>query len=428
MPAPYTPIRGNLFYFGYAKQPAGGWVASTGAAVPTGVWRWLDGSDANPDAKFVTEMEGDLSPEVSLMYKGSQVWKVLVKEYARPVTLGIALQAHNGSGSDAYVAPSKSTTLSAAIAAGANSFSSTASLGNAGNAYIGFTTSATNSGAEFKQVNLASQAGTGPYTYSLVAGQSFAKSHAAGDTVQTSATHAFTRQFFAYDFYSLEVAVGEGVMPQQVFRLRNAVCTDLDMQMDKGKVISVTHTWYAVLDSMPAATFNHGSLPLEIAAPFKFDMAAGTWSLDGATTGNALKITKLQITSKDSSFDPLAFQDESIAPDFFMLGNRSLDVKAQTVFNGWAQYNETFFGATTVSATTQDSALTGFGSLAATWSIDGFNTFAINLPYLGYKPIALKPVLKGGPLTMPMDLIALKPPSGGSPITATLTNSQAAAY
>src|SRR5258707_14240622 len=119
-------VRNNLFYMGAGKEAV--WNTPV---PPTWFWRWLDGSDANPDAKFSEEREGDTSPHISLMFKTSQIWAVKVVEYVRPISVGYALQALLGAGSDAFVAGAAST-FNAPVVAGANTFTTVASIGNVG--------------------------------------------------------------------------------------------------------------------------------------------------------------------------------------------------------------------------------------------------------------------------------------------------------
>jgi hypothetical protein len=421
-----TPIRQNLFYIGWGKQSA--W----GAAVPpTSFWRWLDGSEANPEAKFATEREGDTSPYMSLIYKSGQYWTVKVVEYLRPITAGCAFQALLGSGSDTYTAPAKSSTLAAAVVAGATTFQSTGDLGNSSTLAINFTPGVASATYEVQTVNLASRTGTGPYTYTLAAGATFKNAHNSGDTITSASTHVFARTSYSYDPYSIEFAFGDGThAPYQAIRLRDTVCVDLKLTSVAGKPVRLEHTWYgaaSILQSALATVVLEGTTVVGAAGgPLTHFMAGSSWQVDNAGTGNAGSIKQFDLTLKNTSA-PDEFQSEGISPAYFAPANFDITGQLQVIFQNYQQYYETYYGAASPAANAVDSYLVGYGQAAVTWTGDGVNSLQASLPSLAYTAAKLTPKLDAKPLMQSIAFSGIK--SGATaPLSLVLSNSQAAVY
>lgn len=423
-----TPIRENLFYIGAAKQAA--W--NTPVA-PTWWWLWLDGTDANPKATMQKERQGDTQPYMALIYKKGQYWEVKVVENARPQSIGYALQAVLGSGSDAYTGPTKNTTLSAAVAAGATSFSSTADLGNVGTLYVNFTPGYSSANYEVLNVNLVSRTGTGPYTYNLVAGQNFKFAHLITDPITTASTHVLTRQPLAYDAYSIDLGFGStaGGLAKW-FRLQDAICYQVKLTHQKGMPLKLEHDWYGSLAAIDAAgptpVYEGQNVIGNAAGPLMWWMAQNNWLLDTLATGNAVTIEKAELTIKNSTAAD-DFQTEGLSPVYFIPGNVDIDGTADVVFQSYNQYLELFYGSAAAAAGATDSYITGQGALSTTWQADGVNSLALALPSIAYTGGPLTPKLDAKPLHQALAFSAYNPSVGApAPLRFTLSNSANAAY
>lgn len=420
----------SLFYVGAGKEAAWGT-----AVAPTWFWRWLDGTDANPEAKFAEEREGDGSPHISLVYKTQQYWMIKIVEYLRPITAGYALQALLGSGSDSFAAGT-STTLSAAVVAGATSFQSAASLGNAGTGYVNFTPGYASAVYEVLNVNLASRTGVGPYTYNLVAGQTFANAHANGDTVSLGQVHTLTRQSGQYDAYAIELGFGASAYGvARAIRVRDCVCVELKLTSEANKPVKLEHTWYgapgALQAALSAVTLEGTSVKGAAGGPLSHDEAQTTWSLDGSTAGttNAATVRRLELTLKNST-SPEELQSEGLYSPYYMPGNFDVTARVDVFFQNYQQYYETYYGATSPATAATDSYLTGFGSLGCTWApaniagaTDGLNSLALSLPNVAYTAAKLTPKLSRKPLVQAIQMRAVKSVAQPAPATFTLTNS-----
>lgn len=427
-------VRDNLFYVGAGKEAV--WNTSV---APTWFWRWLDGTDANPDAKFAEERIGDTSPHISLVWRTAQWEMIKVVEYLWPITAGYALQALLGSGSDTFTAPTSSTTLAAAIVAGANTFQATASIGNTGTAWINFTPGYASATYETRNVNLASRTGTGPYTYTLVAGQTFANAHANSDPITSASTHVLTRQVGAFDAYAIEYGFGSAAFGiSKAFRVQDCVCTDLTLTSETGKLVKLEHTWYGAPAAIQAAlsvpTYEGTGVVGSAGAPLGHVAAQTAWQVDGASTNNAATIKKLVLKLKNST-KPEELQSELIYAPYYMPGNFDIDADITVLFQSYNQYLETYFGSAGATTGATDATLVGYGSVNTTWANanlpgtnDGLNALALALPNVYYKAAKMAPKLDGKPVEQPITIKAQKTVAQPTPLTFTLTNSWATQY
>lgn len=422
-----TPIQENQFYIGCAKQAAWGT-----AVAPTQFYRWLDGTDANPETKFQSEREGDTSPYMSLIYKASQYWAFKVMYYARPIGLGQGLQALLGSGSDSYTAPTKSGTLSSAVAAGATTFSTALNLGNTGTLALNFTPGYSASAYEVATVNLVSQSGTGPYTYTLANSAAFKNAHASGDAITSASTHTLTRQNGPYDAFSFDsgfLPLGSG--PGKSFRTQDAVCYQIDLASQTGKPLAVTEYWYGCLSAIDAAqlspVYEGQSVVSAAGGPLLHRQAQSNWLVDGASSGNAATVRGFRLTAKNGTAVE-DFLTEGLSPAFFIPGTIDITGALDVVFQSYSQYLETYFGSASAASGTTDSYITGFGSTATTYTADAVNSLNLSLPNVYYTAPKLTPKLDGKPLPQQLAFAASRPNSAVTPFTATLSNSWASQY
>jgi hypothetical protein len=422
-----TPIRGNDAYVGYGKQSAWG----TPVAPTCWPW-WLDGSEWGGEVKVASELQGDSSPFKSLMYKTDQYGTVKIAEYARPIGAGYALQGLLGTGSDAYSAPTMSGTLSSSVAAGATSFSTALNLGVTGTLGLNFTPGLASAVYETQTVDLTTKTGTGPFTYSLVTGAKFLYAHNSADVITSASTHLLTRQVTTYDPYTIEFGWGaKGGGPTQVWRLQDAVCTDLKITLEAKKPVKFEHTWYGTLTKLQASasspTLEGANIVGQAGAPFMFYQGGTTWLLDGANSGNALQLAKVELALKNTT-TPDEFITETLTPAYFQLGNIELGVTASAILQGFAQYNEMFYGSKTLATGASDSVAVGYGSLAATLTSDPVNAFIFNVINGGYTAGRPVPKLDGKSMQMPLQMTAVTSKAATNPFSFTLLNSQASAY
>lgn len=431
-----STTRDNLFYMGAGKQSAWGT-----AVAPTWFWRWLDGSDANPDAKFQEEREGDTSPHISLVYKTEQIWGIKVVEYVRPITIGYALEALLGSGSDSF-AGGTATTLAVAVTAGATSFQSTADLGSTSTGYLNVDTGYASLTYEVVKVDYTTKTGTGPYTYTLANSGTFKQSHLISVPISKPQVHTLTRQTGPFDVYSIESAFGASTYGLfSVFRVQDCVCTDLMLESTApGKAVKASHTWYGapgIIQASLAAITQEGLGVVGAAGgPLTHASAQSTWNLDGAGVGvgNGATIKSFKLTLKNGT-QPNELTSEGLYPPFYMPGNFDITADLTAIFNSYNQYKETYYGSTAATTAAIDSILTGYGSVALTWananiagSLDGLNSLACSLPNVAYKAAKLTPKLDGKPLEQQISVRAVRSPSQLVPLTFVLTNSWPSAY
>lgn len=420
-------FRENALYVGAAKEAAWG----TGVA-PTWFYQWLDGSEANPEPKVKTEREGDASPFEALAYRQEQHEVIKIVEYGRPILAGYALQALLGTGSDTYTAPTVSGVLNAPVVAGATTFVTTASIGNVGASVpFNFTPGYTSSVYEVRLVNLTSRTGTGPYTYTLVAGQSFLYAHNTSDVVNNASTHAFARKLASYDPYSIEIGYNtDGGSLQQALRFIDAVCVQLDIESTKGNRLKFSHTWYATqavkLSAFQTPTYETNSLPFG-----HFD-ASGLWLINNSATLNAAVIESFKLSLKNSTTAEDC-QSEGLNPVYFLPGNMDLTGSYNVLFNDYSQYYETYWGgqrSPAANAVDNGSVLVGQEAFSTTWQRDGINSLLVSLPNIAYTAAKLSPKLDGKVLRQPVTFRAINNRAAGivSPLAITLSNSQNAVY
>ena len=422
-----SAFRQNAVYVGGAKQSAWG-----AGLVPTWYWLWLDGTDANPDAKTKVEMEGDTSGYEALAWKTSQYEIVKIVEYGRPIIAGYALQALLGTGSDTYTAPTVNTTLSSAVTAGASSCSVAANIGNTGTAAVEVTAGYGKTGTEVVTLDLTTKTGTGPYVYTLANTATFKQPHASGDAVISAAGHALAPKFATFDPYSIEVGWNtDGGTLQQALRYVDACCMQLDIESAKGGKVKFTSTWW----STQAVKLNafQSALTFDTHNPFTHSDASGLWKLNNAATLNALTIEQFKLSLKRST-GAEDFQTESLNPTYFLPGNITIDGSYQVKFNSWEQYYLTYFGNTrNPAANATDVAggvLIGREAFNTTWQLDALNSLALALPNVTYSAAKLPQKLDGKPVSQPVTFKAVvdRPSGITAPFTATLSNAQVGSY
>jgi hypothetical protein len=427
-----TPIPGYAFYCGYIKQNA--WGTSQ---APTGAnaWfsRWLDGTSVQPTTQVQQEQEGDAEPFVSLVYKKGQYWLIKVTEYARPITLGRILQACLRSGSDSYTEPTQSGTLAASVAVGDTSFESSIDLGNLSTLNLNVSPGYASTAYEVVAADLTSRSGAGPYTYTLAAGAKFTHAHASADVISTQSIHTLTPQAGPYDAFTSEFGYGSAVWtPAQAIRLTDSVCTQVDITSQTGMPLKVEHTWFGAASTLEAAlatvTLEGSDVVGAAGGPLMHSQAGSSWTLDGASTGNAATIKQTKVSLKNST-NWQDFQSEGLQPTYFTPDNFTVECDITSIFQSYEQYFAMYYGSGAATTGATDSYLTGQGSLAVTWAADAINSLGIAIPNGAYTAdMKLDPKRAAQPINQAIHLSGRRSVGGPAPITVTLTNSQAGQY
>jgi hypothetical protein len=428
MPTPPITVGAeNIICIGWGKQ--GAWGTPT---VPSGQnwWRWLDGTEANPETGFTMEREGDTSRYKSYVQKTSEYGKVVIVERARPNTVGCAIQAVMGTSSDVLTAPTFNTTLGASVSAGATTIKTVADLGNVGtlDVAIGPLT------ATYEVVKLDLTTRTTPnFTYTLAASGACKNAHSNADPVQTKAQHVMTPAATTYDPYCLEVQYGvSGTAPFGVEQYLDAVCTEVRLTAEKGKALMLQHTWYSRLIQRKAAftspvSYEGNGVVGTPGAPYVWNQAQNNWLLDGGAINGRLE--RLELTIKNTT-DPLNLLTDGLNPGYFTLDLIDIDGSAQYLFSDFNQYFKTYYGNTTTpTSTATDDYHIGTGSISTTWTADAINSMALNLSSMAY--MAAKkapPKLTGQALRQAVSFSALRTPAVGTPLMITLTNTANTAY
>ena len=427
---PLNVIRRNLIYVGGAKQGAWGT-----AVAPTWFYWWKNGTKERPVIKYTDEREGDTSPFETLAYKDSQYREVTIVENSRPIMSGYALQSLMGTGSDAYTAPTLNTTLSSSVVAGATQVTLVANPGNVGTLAVNLSPSYSYVSAnpyEVVTLDLTTRSGTGPWTFTIAAAGVTKFGHASGQTVTSASTHVFTRQPLTYDPYTLEFAYGSATSAVgQAIRIRDAVCTSLQIKCSKGKPIQFQHTWYGAVGLVQNAfltpVYEGQNIPGQAGSPFIFYQGSGNWKINNLTTNNAATIEDLTVTVRNStSAEDLV--SENLTPVYFLPSNVTISGSARVQFQSFQQYFDTYYGSTAPATGSTDGFLMGYESLNAQFNADAVNTLALALPNIYYTGAELDPGEDAMALRQTLAWKAIKSPAQPVPITVTLTNSQTGAY
>lgn len=422
-------------YMMYAKQSAWGTPVT-----PTQGWRWLRGSGHQPNATFQKEREGDSQIYTSLIYKTAQYHVIKVVEYGRPVTLGCAVQALLGTGSDSLTTAAKSTTLSGSgNTAGSTTVAVVGDLGNTGTLAVHInpgTPGSYTTTYEVVTLDCTSRSGAGPYTYTIASSGTLRFGHSAAEVVRSTSSHALTGQRTTYDPYTIEVGYGvSGNAPQLAFRYTDAVCTDLTITSGPGATpVKLEHTWYActvqqktALTSNPQSVYEGTNIPGYAGGPLLHSMAGSSWALDGASTGNAATIKQAKLTLK-RAVNPGAFITEGVTPNYWLLPNLDISLTLSTLFQSYTQYREAYLNSSSANSA-GDAYQTVFGTAAWTYTGDAANSLAISLANAAYT-MAQPPAMDdtGDPMEMQIQLDVANSPSVQTPLTFTLANSQNTAY
>jgi len=422
-------VLANQRYIGWGKQAAWG----TGIA-PTDFWKWFDGSGIDEETRVQSEREGDTSPHPSLFWKAGEYAGGRIVEEARPRTMGCAIAAAFGEGSDTYTAPTFVTTLAANVAVGDVLIKSTADLGNVGTLAVNLTPGTSSPTYEVVVLDLTTRT-TPNFTYTIAAGGKARRAHTSGDALTTKSTHALKPLYAAkYAPHSLEEGIGvNGVAPFDVIRYIDAVCYGGVLTYESGRPLRLEHDWWACSFQRQAVfatqVIEGEGIVGNAGAPFMWHQGAGAWILDSAGTNNALTIKRMQVAwRRTTSVED--FLLEGLNPVYFTPDNIDITVSLEFLFQSWDQYYECYFGNTKApAASATDSYLVGVGNLTGIFTADGVNALNVNLVNAVYtaakKP---RPATTAKAVTQQVMLTAAKSLAVADPFTLTLSNSRNSAY
>lgn len=422
---PINTLRENLVCIGWGKQSVWGT-----AVAATNWWKYLDGTEANPDTSVVSDREGDTSPYKSFVMKSSELGMIKIVERARPRTMGCALQALLGASSDTYTAATYSSTLAANVVVGATTVKLTADAGNTGTLalIIGIDTTT----PEVITIDCTTRT-TPNYTYTIASSGTAQFAHTNADPVQSKAQHAFTRSLTVYEPYTIECQYGSnGTTPYGVEQFFDAVCTEVDITSQKGGPLILSHTWYSAKfqrkSSFSSVSYEGTGVDGTPGGPFVHRHSQNLWTVNGSSANGLVE--SFQVSLKNST-DPRDLVTDGLNPVYFTPELFDVDGSLQLVFANFDHYFKAYYGNTTSpSSTAVDSYLVGTGSVAGTWQADLVNSFAFNLSSMDYMAAKKAPPKTTSAKAMRQMLAfsALRTPAATTPLTMTLCNTQNSAY
>lgn len=379
-----VPIRADNAYIGAAKQTGQGV-----AHAPTNFFRWLDGSKLEYDMSAAEIWEGDGSRRLSQLTKSKQAVKITVVLNPRPIELGFLEAAAMGASSDTITAATANTTTSGATNnAGSSTLVLTANTGltSSGTAFV-----IVDPGVALKEEVVAITTpgtGTGPYTYTIANSGTLKFTHSAGAIVQTSTLHTETDQSDG-SYYSIEVGLGSLYSALGItIRVTDCKVESLKRSSKAGGYLEyeAIFTGIASVVQVTPATVafeNHNA--------FLFTQSNGGWTLNGATTGDALGVESFSITHKNN-LDGV--QTESLTYAAIIFGNLGIDVACEVVYQNGNLIALTYFGAT--SGTTDAQAI-GAGNLTLVFTqADNFHTVTFTVTTLHYSKTTMPEPKKDG--------------------------------
>lgn len=415
MPTLIIPVSENNAYFGFGKQSVGGT-----SVAPTYFPRFENGAELAIETKTEEIWEGDTSPFLSQVVKNGQMTKLKFASYLRPAELGFFLQGADGIGSDAYTAPTVSTSLSALTAIGATSITVAASTGLTGNGTIALVLEA---GLSTEEVALFATpaTGAGPYTLTVANGGALKYAHANAGGVRSVATHVFTRQYDG-SYLSSEVCLG-GLHSQagETLRVRDCKVDSCKITGDKGKLVLYE---FEIVGIATVVQGSPSTVTLENRQPFIFYNAAFT--LNGSTTGDTLGINKMTIERKNNV--DTAIQTTAVTPAAFIFGKNENKITLELIMTTLNLFNLMYFGST--GGTTDSSAIATGSFLVVFTQADTFHVLQINVATIAYTQVK-PPVPKtdGKHYTMTVESVGTSNQGlNASVVTTTLNNAEYVAY
>lgn len=407
-----VPIRADNAYVGIAKQSAQGVPVA-----PTNFVRWLDGTKFEYALKAAQISEGDGTRRLAQLVKESQSVKATVVFNPRPIELGFFETAALGEGADTVTAPTVNTTLSSAVVTGATTISVAANAGLTGTGTIFLVLSPGLSVEEVASFTLPAT-GAGPYILTVANSGALKNAHSSGDTVEAQVTHAITDQYDG-NYYTMEFGLGSlNGAAGATLRVTDCKLNTIKRMGKAGGLLEIN------AEFMGIATVLQGSpstVVLERHSPFLYTQ--GTWTLDGANTGDALAIESIEIDQKNGVNGP---QTEQLTMAALIFGMLEVTTKTKLVFQ-----NTNLMALTYLGGGTSDAQAIGAGNLTVKFAQpDGFHTVQYAIGTLHYDKMTLpEPKKDGKYFTQEVDGYGVSNQGVNTNILAvTITNAQTTAY
>lgn len=416
-------IRSDNAYIGLGKQSSGGT-----AVAPSLFPRWISLS-IEIDSKMEDVWEGDSTRRLSVIIKNLQMVKIKFTAALRAIELGFIEAAAMGASSDTYTAPTVNTTLSSNSIIGATSISVAANTGLTGSTVIPLVIDA---GTATEEIALFAPPVTGAGPYSLPVsntyngGNGLKLAHTSGHSVQGAANHVLTDQTDG-NYYTVEVGLGSLFgAAGTTLRVRDCKIETCKRSSKAGGLLmhDVEMVGIAsVVQGSPA------TVTLEQHQPFLFTQSS--WTIDGATTGDAPNLKSFDIEQKNNL--DLDIQTEQLVLAAIIFGMLGVGVGFEVAFTTASKIYQTYYGSTT--GTTDAQAL-GLGSLNVVFTQpDTLQTAAYNILTLGYTKVGLPAPNKDGKhFKMPVSGTSIAAPLSGVGannaylLQTTINNTQYSAY
>lgn len=319
--------------------------------------------------------EGDNSRRLSQIIKNGQQVKIKHVCYPRPNEAGFFDAAAQGASSDAISAATVSTTLSGATTAGATSITVPSNTGLTGTGTIALDLSNGLTTEEIATFTLPAT-GTGPYTLTVANSGTLKNAHLSSAAVQSSTLHTITDEADGA-YYSVEVSLADtsGI----IIRVRDCKVESIKRSSEAGHLLSYEMEWTGIACAVQASA---ATITLDTRQPFLY--TSGVWTLDGVTTGDALEVSKFDITQKNN-LDWV--QAEQLIGDAIIFGMLNLDVSLDVLFQNGNRIADVYFGS---AAGTADSQTVYAGALILTFTqADGFHTLAYTITTLLYTKVGI---------------------------------------
>lgn len=340
----------------------------------------------------------------------------------RPIELGFFEKAVMGLSSDTVTAATLSTTTTTTITAASSAtvtLTSVSGLGGSGTVALVLEPGLANEEIALFNLPASGSVLTLNAAYNNGTGK-FAKSHTSGVTIATPTTHTLADQADG-PYYTIEVCLGGlsgGAGP--TLRVRDCKLNMAKISGKSGSLITYELEWIGIAT---VSTSSPATVTLEAHSPFLY--TSGTWTLNGATTGDALNVEAFDIVRKNA-LDPV--QTEALTYAAIIFGNLMVDVAITVVFINSNLLALTYFGGT--SGTTDAQAI-GSGSLTLIFAqADGFHSVQYSLPTMHYsKTTPPVPKKDGKHFTLPMAATGVSNQGASTYLMQTaVLNAQTAAY
>lgn len=368
---PTLPIRNDNAYFGLAKQ-----VSQGTAVAPSTFIRWLDGSKIDWALSASDVWEGDGTPHLSQVIKNKQEVKINMVLNPRPIELGFLENASMGIGADSVTAATVATTLSALTVAGATSITVPSNTGLTGSGTIALILEP-GTATEEVAIFTTPATGTGPYTLTVANSGTLKFGHANAGVVRAFTIHTLTDQVDG-PYFTIEVGIGTlNSGTGLTMRVRDCKVDSIKRSSKAGQLLTYDVQWSGIAVTTQGSP---ATVTLENHTPFFY--TTGVWTINGATTGDALAVEQFDIQQKNNTNGP---QTEQLTLAALIFGKKQVDVAFDFVMQN-AQL--ILLSMTNSTAGTTDAQPIGSGSMNLVFTqADTFHSVAYNMLTLNYTKV-----------------------------------------